>query len=99
MAKSKHDKVADKIAKQEGTEYNRGQGADIRGPKRIIEVETPRTIGEAGRQLQGHQKPVYVIPTDKKAIPDAVKRYKKTTIGVMAPSGKIVKRSTRGRKK
>ena len=70
MAESKHDKVAGKIAKKEGTEYNRG-----------------------------HQKPVYVVPTEKKAIPDAVKRYKKTTIGVMAPSGKVVKRSTRGRKK
>lgn len=99
MAQSKHDKVAGNLAKREGTKYNKGPGADIKGPRRAIEVESSKTIGDAGRQLQGHQKPVYVVPTDKKAIPDAVKRYKKTTIGVMAPSGKVVKRSTRGRKK
>jgi len=99
MAQSKHDKVAGNLAKREGAKYNKGPGADIKGPRRAIEVESPKTIGDGARQLQGYQKPVYVAPTDPKAIPKAVKRYKKTTIGVMAPSGKVVKRSTRGRKK
>ncbi len=98
MAKSKHDKVAGKLAKREGTEYNRGQGADIQGSKRAIEVESPQTIGDAARQLAGYQKPVYVAPTDPKAVPKAVKRYQKTTIGVMTPTGKVVKSSTRARK-
>lgn len=96
MALSKHDKVARKIAKRENTEYNRGPGADIQTSRRVIEIETPETIGDAARQLQGYKKPVYVVPTDPKSIPDAIKHYKNTTIGVMRPSGKIVKSSTRG---
>lgn len=99
MAKSKHDQVAAKLARKEGTEYNRGSGADVKGSKRVIEVETPSSLGEAGRQLAGHRKPVYVAPTQQKAVPAAVKRYKGTTIGVMSPSGKVVKPSTRGRKR
>lgn len=99
MSESKHDKVAKQIAKQEGTPYNQGPGADIQGLRRAIEVESPGTIGDASRQLQGYQKPVYVVPTDAKAVPKAVKRYKNTTIGVMRPSGKVVKPSTRGRKR
>jgi len=97
MAESKHDQVAQQIAKREKTEYNQGPGADIQTPRRAIEVETPKTIGDAARQLQGYKKPVYVVPTDTKAVPDAVKLYRKTTIGVMSPSGKIVKPSSRGR--
>jgi len=95
MSQSKHDKVANRIAKQEGTSYNKGPGADIQSNRRAIEVEKPNTIGDAGRQLKGYKKPVYVTVTDPKAIPKAVKHYKNTTIGVMTPSGKIVKRSTR----
>lgn len=98
MAESKHDRVARQIARKEKTEYNQGPGADIKGARRAIEVETPRTIGDAARQLQGYKKPVYVAPTDPKAVPKAVARYKNTTIGVMRPSGKIAKPSTRGRK-
>ena len=98
MGLSKHDKVAQKIAKREGTEYNRGAGADVQGRQRAIEIETPQTIGDAARQLQGYQKPVYVAPTDTKAVQAAIKHYKNTTIGVMNPTGKIVKRSTRRRR-
>ena len=99
MGLSKHDKIAQNIARKEGTKYNKGPGADIQTPRRAIEVETPATIGDASRQLQGYQKPVYVVPTNPKAIPKAVKHYKNTTIGVMRPSGKIEKPSTRSRKK
>ena len=99
MAKSKHDKVAERIARKQGVKYNRGPGVDIRNSRRVIEVESPNTISDAGKQLQGHKKPAYVAVTDSKAIPKAIKRYAGTTVGVMGPSGKIVKRSTRGRKK
>ncbi len=99
MAQSKHDQVANRIAKKEGVQYNRGHGADVQGAKRAIEVETRVSLGDAARQLAGHQKPVYVVPTEQSAVPAAVKQYKNTTIGVMTPSGKIVKPSTRGRKR
>ena len=99
MAQSKHDKVAGKIAKQEGTEYNRGQGPDVKNPQRAIEVETTRTVGDAARQLAGYQQPVYVAGTDAEATKKALQHYKNTTIGVMNSQGQILKRSTRGRKK
>ena len=98
MGETKHDRVARELAEKKGVAYNRGAGADIQGSRQVIEVETPETIGDAGRQLQGHQKPVYVAVTDEKAIPDAVERYKGTTIGVMGPDGEIVKRSSRRRR-
>ena len=98
MAKSKHDKVASQTAKREGAQYNQGQGADIQGQRRIIEVETPNTIGDASRQLQGYKKPVYCQVTDNKAVKEACEHYKKTTIGVMDSQGKIAKPSTRGKR-
>ena len=94
---SKHDETAKHIAEQKGVDYNKGQGPDIKTPRQTIEVETPNTIGDAGRQLQGHKGPVYVAVTDDKAIPKAVERYDDTTIGVMDSSGKVVKSSSHKR--
>ncbi len=94
---SKHDDTAKRIAKKKGTDYNKGPGPDIKTPRQTIEVETSNTIGDAGGQLRGHKRPVYVAVTDDKAVPKALERYKDTTIGVMDSSGKIKKRSTRKR--
>ena len=99
MSQSKHDKVAGKIAQQQGTQYNRGQGADVKNSQRAIEVETTSTVGDAARQLAGYQKSVYVAGADAESTKKALQHYKNTTIGVMNSRGQIVKRSTRGRKK
>lgn len=95
----KHDEVAKRIAKKQGTTYNRGKGADVGNSQRKIEVETTSTVGDAARQLAGYQKPVYVAGADAEATKKALQRYKGTTIGVMNSRGQILKRSTRGRKK
>ena len=50
MAKSKHDQTAERLAKKERTQYNRGQGADIKGGRRAIEVETEATVRDGLRQ-------------------------------------------------
>ena len=92
---TKHDKTAQSIADQKGVDYNKGPGPDIKTPRQTIEVETSNSIGDAGKQLQGHRGPVYVAVTDDKDIPKAVERYDGTTIGVMDSSGKVVKSSTR----
>ena len=94
---TKHDKTAEQIAENKGVSYNKGPGPDIKTPRQTIEVETPNTIGDAGRQLQGHRGPVYVAVTDDKDIPKAMERYDGTTIGVMDSSGKVVKPSSRKR--
>jgi len=94
---TKHDKTAEQIAENKGVSYNKGPGPDIKTPRQTIEVETPNTIGDAGRQLQGHRGPVYVAVIDDKDIPKAMERYDGTTIGVMDSSGKVVKPSSRKR--
>ena len=96
MTESKsHKTTSNRLAKKFKTEYNRGKGADIQTKKVAIEVETPDTVADASRQLQGHKKPVYIAGTNKKAVKKAVDATEGTTIGVMDNQGNIVKRSTR----
>lgn len=94
---TKHDTTAQRIADKQGVPYNQGQGPDIKTPRQVIEVETTNTIPDAGRQLQGHRGPVYVAGANAAATKAALEYYQDTTIGVMDPSGKIVKPSTRKR--
>ncbi|GAH88148.1 unnamed protein product [marine sediment metagenome] len=96
MAESKsHKAAANRLADLYGAEYNQGKGADINTPGVVIEVETPETVSDGLRQLQGHQKPVYVAGTNKEAVEKALEKTKGTTVGVMDNQGNIVKSSTR----
>jgi len=90
-----HRTTANRLAARYGTEYNTGPGADIKADSITIEVETPGTVADAGRQLQGHRGPVYVAGTNKKAVDRALDRFDHSTIGVMDNRGNIVKPSTR----
>ena len=90
-----HKTTANRLANQHNTEYNNGKGPDIKTPDITIEVETPDTVADAGRQLRGHRGPVYVAGTNKEAVEAALERYGGSTIGVMDNQGKIIKRSTR----
>lgn len=92
---TKHDTTAQRIAGKKGVSYNEGQGPDIKTSRQTIEVETTNTIPDAGRQLRGHKGPVYVAGANDAATKAALEYYEDTTIGVMDPSGKILKRSTR----
>jgi hypothetical protein len=94
-----HKIAANRIAKKFKADYNEGPGADIQTPKVAVEVETEESIGDASRQLQGFQKPVYVAGTTTKAVEKALEKYEGTTIGVMDNQGNIVKKSTRGKKR
>jgi hypothetical protein len=99
MGQSKHDQVALRLARQNGATYNRGPGADVQSGRRVIEVESANTVGDASRQLRGYQRAVYVAGTDNNAVKAALDHYKNTTVGVMRPSGEIVKPSTRGHRR
>ena len=94
----KHEEAAKLIARQAGTTYNRGKGADVIGSNRVVEVETKSTVSDGPRQLQGYRRPVYIAGADQRATEMALERTKGTTIGVMNPQGKIVRSSSRGRK-
>ena len=96
MTESKsHKTTSNRLAKIHGTEYNQGQGPDIKTDDITIEVETPESVADAARQLQGHRGDVYVAGTNKEAVETAVEIYGDTTIGVMDNQGNIVKQSTR----
>ncbi len=95
---TKHDEVARRIARKRRAEYNKGPGPDISTPSIAIEVESETTIPDAGRQLQGFRKPVYVAGATRNATTSALEHYRNSTIGVMDESGNIVKRSSRKRR-
>ena len=96
MAESRSHKVtANRIAAKFNTDYNDGQGPDIKSNQVTVEVETPESVADAGRQLQGHSGPVFVAGTNKEATEAALERYSDSTIGVMDNQGKILKNSTR----
>ena len=96
MAESRsHKTTANRIAQKYGSNYNSGEGADIKAQHITIEVETPESVADAGRQLRGHKGPVYVAGTNKEATEKALELYDNSTIGVMDNQGKIIKQSTR----
>ena len=90
-----HDKAANRIAKQNNTEYNKGQGPDVNTSRRAIEVETEKTVSDGLRQLQGFNKPVYIAGATKAATEKALEITEGTTVGVMDQNGNVVSRSTR----
>lgn len=94
---SNHDRTAYRLARKYGARYNRGQGPDVNTARRAVEVETAHTVRDAFRQLRGFRKPVYIAGADWEATRAALRAAAGTTVGVMNPQGKILKRSTRHR--
>ncbi len=92
-----HKTTANRVAARYGAEYNQGKGVDVKTPNIAIEVETPESVLDAGRQLQGHRGEVYVAGTNQDAVERALARYSETTIGVMDNQGNVIKPSTRRR--
>ena len=90
-----HKTTANRIAKRHRTEYNEGPGADVKADHIAVEVETPETVADAPRQLQGHRKPSYIAGTNQEAVEKALEVTDGTTIGVMDNKGNIVKPSSR----
>jgi hypothetical protein len=97
VAKSKHDRVAERLARKDNTDYNKGPGADVQSSKRVIEVETAGTVADGFRQLSGYRRPVYIAGADAATTEAALEAAKGTTVGVMDHNGAIMKRSTRKR--
>ena len=90
-----HKAAANRIARRLGTEYNDGEGADVQGAGITVEVETPDTVDDGPRQLQGYRNEVYIAGTNQEAVEKALEKTDGTTIGVMDNQGNIVKPSTR----
>ena len=98
MPKTKHDRIAEQIAKKRKGEYNPVKGPDIVTQNFAVEIEVDKNkLSEGIRQLQGIKKRAYIAVPDK-ILKDAIERTKRTTIGVMDERGKILKPSTRKKK-
>lgn len=95
---SSHDRTANRLARKNSVAYNRGQGPDVNSPKRAIEIETADTVSDGLRQLRGFAKPVYIAGADVEATKAALSVAQGTTVGVMDPQGKILRRSIRCRR-
>ncbi len=92
MAKSKHDRIAKRIARKRGGQYPPKKGADIVNAREAIEVETdPSGFSEGIRQLQGYRNPRY-LAVPNPLVPLAKKRLKGRKTGLMNENGEIVKR-------
>lgn len=92
-----HKTTANRIAKKFKTDYNSGEGVDIKSKRATVEVETPDTVADAPRQLRGHRGPAYIAGTNKAAVERALEVTQGTTIGVMDNKGNILRKSKRKR--
>ncbi|MFH1803077.1 MAG: hypothetical protein ABH864_06560 [archaeon] len=95
MTKSVHDKIAEKLARKFNTEYKSNKGIDIVTNAKVIEVETKKNSMQQGiDQVVRSSKPRY-IAVNKINVKNAVDATEGTGVGVMGPSGIIVKRASR----
>lgn len=92
---SKHDEIANKLAKKLKTEYKSDKGIDLVLPTKVIEVETQKAnIPQGIKQIEKSQKARY-LAVNKININNAVQATEGTGIGVMSETGKIIKKASR----
>jgi len=98
MAKSKHDQIAENLAKKFGVKYKKHKGIDIVTKDRAIEVEvTKGGIYQGIKQVKRSSKARYIAVNDKN-IQDVLNATEGTGIGVMDEKGRIIKKARRKRK-
>jgi hypothetical protein len=92
---SKHDEIANKLAKKNKTEYKSDKGIDLVTPDKVIEVETKKAgLAQGIGQVIKSQKARY-LAVNKININNALEATKNTGIGVMSETGRIVKKASR----
>jgi len=95
MAKSKHDQIAENLAKKFGVKYKKHKGIDIVTDNRVIEVEATKSgIYQGIKQVKRSSKARY-IAVNKRNIQNALDATEGTGIGVMDEKGRIIKRARR----
>lgn len=92
---SKHDEVANKLAKKFKTEYKSDKGIDLVLPTKVIEVETQKAgILQGIKQVEKSQKARY-LAVNKINVNNAIQATEGTGIGIMSETGKIIKKASR----
>lgn len=92
---SKHDEIANKLAKKFKTEYKSDKGIDLVPKDKVIEVETKKSSLPQGiKQVIKSSKPRY-LAVNKINIKNALKATEGTGVGVMSETGRIIKKASR----
>jgi len=92
---SKHDEVANKLAKKFKTEYKSDKGIDLVLRDKVIEVETKKSgLPQGVSQVVKSQKARY-LAVNKINVNNVLEVTKGTGIGVMSEAGKIIKKASR----
>jgi len=92
---SKHDEIANKLAKKFNAEYKSDKGIDLVLRDKVIEVETKKnSLSQGIGQVVKSQKARY-LAVNKININNALEATKNTGIGVMSETGRIVKKASR----
>ncbi len=95
---SKHDEVANKLAKKFGTEYKSQRGIDIVLPNKVIEVETKKAGIQQGIQQVARSSKARYLAVNKLNIKNALNATQGKGIGVMSETGRIIKKAGRNKK-
>ena len=97
MSITKHDEIAEKLAKKFSTKYKPNKGIDLVTGDSVVEIETKKEgIYQGIKQVEKSSKARY-LAVNKINIDNALKATEGTGIGVMNETGKIIKKA--GRKK
>jgi len=92
---SKHDEIANKLAKKFKTEYKSDKGIDLVTKDKVIEVETKKSsLSQGIGQVVKSQKARY-LAVNKININNALEATKGTGIGVISETGRIIKKASR----
>jgi len=95
MAMTKHDEIAEKLAKKFNTQYKSQKGIDLVTQDRVIEVETKKEgIYQGIKQVEKSSKARY-LAVNNININNALQATEGTGIGVMSETGKIIKKAGR----
>lgn len=92
---SKHNEIANKLAKKFKTEYKSDKGIDLVTSDKVIEVETKKSsLSQGINQVAKSQKARY-LAVNKININNALEATKNTGVGVMSETGRIIKKASR----
>lgn len=92
---SKHDEVANKLAKIFRTPYKSDKGIDLVTSTKVIEIEVKKSSLPQGiNQVVKSQKARY-LAVNKINIQNALEAAKGTGVGVMSETGRIIKKASR----
>ena len=95
MYKSKHDQVAEKLARKFHTQYHSDKGIDLVTPTRVIEVEVKRSGLDQGFNQVARSAKVRYLAVSKPLVEKALERTINSGAAVMSETGKIIKRASR----